>query len=215
VSKTYSVELEIAGPTAMWTRPDTGDAPVSYLAPTFSAAKGILESICWLKSAVVRPTAVEICTPPIWHTYTTNYGGPLRKSSSFKDGNSFQLLATVLINVCYRIHAEVVNIDHDRGQSTSSLRYRKTRINGAHAYQEMFKRKLERGQWFSMPSLGWREFVPDYVGPLREMSKACVDVNMKLPSMLRTVFSEPSHGIYDPSFAQDVEIQQGILHYAK
>jgi CRISPR-associated protein Cas5d len=26
----YHVRLEISGPTAMWTRPDTGDAPVSY-----------------------------------------------------------------------------------------------------------------------------------------------------------------------------------------
>ena len=41
----------------MWTRPDTGDAPVSYPAPTFSAAKGMFESICWLKSATI---AIEV-----------------------------------------------------------------------------------------------------------------------------------------------------------
>ena len=49
--KTYEVSLEISGPTAMWTRPDTGDAPVSYPAPSFAAVKGIFESIVWLKSA--------------------------------------------------------------------------------------------------------------------------------------------------------------------
>ena len=38
MNKTYPIQLEISGPTAMWTRPDTGDAPVSYLAPTYSAA---------------------------------------------------------------------------------------------------------------------------------------------------------------------------------
>ncbi|GAA4447939.1 CRISPR-associated protein Cas5 [Novipirellula rosea] len=58
--KTYPISLEIAGPSAMWTRPNTGDAPVSYLALTYSAAKGIFESVCWLKSAVVRPTQVEV-----------------------------------------------------------------------------------------------------------------------------------------------------------
>jgi CRISPR-associated protein Cas5d len=47
----YEARLEISGPTAMWTRPDTGDAPVSYPAPTFAAVKGIFESIVWLKSA--------------------------------------------------------------------------------------------------------------------------------------------------------------------
>ncbi len=47
----YPIALEISGPTAMWTRPDTGDAPVSYPAPTFSATKVIFESIVWLKNA--------------------------------------------------------------------------------------------------------------------------------------------------------------------
>jgi CRISPR-associated Cas5-like protein len=43
--KPYPLQLEIAGPTALWTRPDTGSSPVSYVAPTFSAAKGIFEAI--------------------------------------------------------------------------------------------------------------------------------------------------------------------------
>ena len=55
VTKCYSVALEISGPTAMWTRPDTGDVPVSYPAPTFSAVKAIFESIVWLKNAEVLP----------------------------------------------------------------------------------------------------------------------------------------------------------------
>lgn len=212
--KNYSISLEISGPSAMWTRPDTGDAPVSYLAPTYSAAKGIFESVCWLKSAVVRPTHVEICQPPVWHTYTTNYGGPLRKSDSVRKGNSFQLLATVLVNVCYRIHGEVGDIDHDRGQTERSNAYRRTKINGAHAYQEMFQRRLMKGQWYSTPCLGWKEFVPNYVGPLRSDSAPCASVNACLPSMLRAVFSQPSHGVYAPSFRQSVEIRQGVLHYA-
>ena len=78
--KQYEVFLEISGPTAMWTRPDTGDAPVSYPAPSFAAVKGIFESIVWLKSAEVVPTRVEICAPLVFHTYSTNYGGPLAKS---------------------------------------------------------------------------------------------------------------------------------------
>jgi len=86
--KSYDVYLEISGPTAMWTRPDTGDAPVSFPAPTYSAVKGIFESILWLQSAEVIPTKVEICRPLIYHTYSTNYGGPLRKSRVIKDGGS-------------------------------------------------------------------------------------------------------------------------------
>lgn len=42
--KSFPLHLEISGPTAMWTRPDSGSSLVSYVAPTFSAVKGIFES---------------------------------------------------------------------------------------------------------------------------------------------------------------------------
>ena len=123
--KPYPIACEISGPTAMWARPDTGDAPVSYPAPSFAAVKGIFESIVWLKSAEVVPTRVEICAPLVFHTYSTNYGGPLRKSDSRKTGSSYQLLATVLINVCYRVYG-VVEVDEtaDRRLSEAALRQR-------------------------------------------------------------------------------------------
>ena len=63
----YPLQLEISGPTAMWTRPDTGSSPVSYVAPTFSAVKGIFESILRWKSVNVRPTRLEICAPVRLH----------------------------------------------------------------------------------------------------------------------------------------------------
>jgi CRISPR-associated protein Cas5d len=67
--KPYSIALEISGPTAMWTRADSGDAPTSYEAPTFQAAKQIFESILWLWSAEVIPWQCEICSPVIKHRY--------------------------------------------------------------------------------------------------------------------------------------------------
>ena len=50
--KPYPIQLEISGPTALWTRPDTGSSPVSYVAPTFSAVKGIFESVLRWKSVM-------------------------------------------------------------------------------------------------------------------------------------------------------------------
>ena len=150
--KSYTVQFEIAGPTAMWTRPDTGDAPVSYPVPTFSAAKGMFESICWLKSANVKPVKVKICAPLVFHTYSTNYGGPLRKSKIMKGGNSYQLLATVLINVSYRLYAKVETVDSGMRQLSERAKRSPTLSrNGAHAYRDMFERRLTRGQWHSVP----------------------------------------------------------------
>lgn len=214
--KTYTIACEISGPSAMWTRPDTGDVPVSYPAPTYAAAKGIFESIVWLKSAEVMPTRVEICAPLVFHTYSTNYGGPLRKSESVREGNSYQLLATVLINVCYRLYADV-RCDQlpDVRLSGAAKRQRAIASNGAHAYQEIFDRRLQRGQWHHVPCLGWKEFVPDYVGPLRETTTICSDISTVIPSMMWQVFPSGKFGQWQPTFRQNVKIEKGVLHYAQ
>lgn len=214
--KKYEVSLEISGPTAMWTRPDTGDAPVSYPAPTYGAVKGIFESIVWLKSAEVVPTRVEICAPLVYHTYTTNYGGPLRKSKSMQKGSSYQLLATVLVNVCYRIYG-VAEVDESVGRRLSGaaqLQHAMAR-NGAHAYQEMFMRRVRNGQCHSIPCLGWKEFVPDYVGPIREETRVCTDICTVVPSMLWQVFPAGKFGTWQPTFRQNVKIEKGMLDYAQ
>ncbi len=213
--KRYEVSFEISGPTAIWTRPDTGDAPVSYPAPTFSAAKGLFESIVWLKSAEVVPTRVEICAPLVWHGYTTNYGGPLRKSKIMKKGSSYQLLATVLVNVCYRLYAEAQPDDSpDRRLSENAQIWRAVAPNAPHAYQGMFNRRLCKGQCHTLPCLGWREFVPDYFGPFRAETQVQTEVNMVIPSLLHQTFSAGKFSQRGPTFRQNVEIKNGVLRYA-
>jgi CRISPR-associated protein Cas5d len=205
----YSVCLEIAGPTAMWTRPDSGDAPTSYPVPTRCAVKGIFESVLWLQTAVVIPTKTEICAPIAYHTYTTNYGGPLRKSGT----TNYQLMATVLINVCYRIFADVIPYKgpqekmNERGRSWA-------RVNGAHAYQAMLDKRLRRGQFYRTPCLGWQEFVPDYVGLFRPCTNVQKDLNFVLPSMLETVFPDQHVPVRNPRYRQNVKIEKGTLVYA-
>ena len=85
----YHVQFEIAGPLAMFTRPDTGGTPTSYPVPTWSAAKALFESVATLRSgtAWISPTRVEVCKSRglpggaiKYQRYTTNYGGPLRKA---------------------------------------------------------------------------------------------------------------------------------------
>ncbi len=212
--KTYPVCLEISGATAMWTRPDTGDAPVSYPAPTFGAAKGLLESIVWLQTAKVVPTKVEICAPLVYHNYSTNYGGPLRKSEQIRKGNNYQLIATVLINVCYRLYAEVHSDTQPSALLSERARVWLGRVNGAHAFQEMFQRRLAKGQFHRTPCLGWSEFLPDYVGPLREETRVQEDISFMLPSMLHAVFPNGNHAPKGPRFRQNVRIEKGVLRYA-
>jgi CRISPR-associated protein Cas5d len=213
MNDTYDVQLEISGNTAIWTRPDTGDCPVSYPVPTYSAVKGMFESILWGPAVKVMPTKVEICAPLQFHNYQTNYGGPLRKSRVIEGGGSFQLLATVLIDVCYRIYAEVAPNPVKKKLPEKARKWDRKTTSPGHAYREIFYRRLKRGQCFTLPFLGWKEFGPDYFGEFRESTKVQTDINMSITSMLREVFSGGYNSACDFTYDQNVQIKDGVLMF--
>lgn len=210
----YPIAMEIAGNTAMWTRPDTGDCPVSYPAPTYSAVKGIFEAVLWGPDIEIIPTKVELCTPIEYHVYCTNYGGPLRDPKNIRQGNNYQLLATVLIDVCYKLYARVTLNPDKAGLPEAARRWDANTTSPGHAYQSIFQRRLKRGQCFSVPVLGWREFTPSYFGPLRSQTHVLSDMPpVILPSMLRQVFSEGIDSPVSYRYDQNLSIVGGVLRY--
>lgn len=210
--KPYPVAIEVSGPLAIWARPDTAGAPTSYPAPTWSAAKGLLESIAFLASgeAWLHPTRVEICRRNSttggeirFQRYATNYGGPLRKEQSVRNGTTMQFFATVLADVCYRIHAEV------RGKPAANGK------NPRHHLQEMFMWRAKRGKAFRTPALGWREFTCDYWGAFRDDWIVDDALNLEIPSMLDRVWDREVRGRFVSQFRQNVRIEKGVLAYAQ
>src|ERR1700678_1909028 len=103
----YPVTFEVEGPFAMFARPDTGSTPVSYAVPTFSALKGLFESVAFSEEAFFCPESVDVCKPLRFHRYVTNYGGPLRKPKDIAAGNNYQLTATILVDVCYKVSGNI------------------------------------------------------------------------------------------------------------
>lgn len=215
MANAYPIEMEISGNTAIWTRPDTGDCPVSYPAPTYSAVKGIFESILWGPAVMIVPTKVEICAPVQYHNYQTNYGGPLRKARVITSGGGFQFLATVLIDVCYRLYAEVVPNPIKKKMPDKAKQWDGKTTSPGHAYQDIFYRRLKKGQCFAIPFLGWKEFGPDYFGAPRESIQVQTDINMTIPSMLREVFSEGYASECKFSYDQNLQIQKGALEFPR
>jgi len=199
----------------MWTRPDSGDCPVSYPAPTYSAVKGIVEAILFNQAVEVVPRKVEICAPIIFHTYNTNYGGPLRKTKVVEGGGSYQLLASVLLNPSYRVYADVRTntMMHDAWLSAKTTAWLKQTTSAGHAYQEMFYRRLKRGQCHYIPCFGWKEFTPDYVGEFRPDTRVSSDIEITLPSMLRQVFPDGLHSDVRFVYDQNVSITKGVIEY--
>ena len=209
----YNVEFEISGPAAMFTRPDTGAAPISYPVPTWSACKAIFESVArgffargGQPAAFFSATEIEIWKPVRFQKYVTNYRGPLRKSSQIEKGASYQLPATILVDVCYRVRGHCVRIPGVPDESN----------NAPHALQEMFNRRLSQSKSKYVPCLGWKEFVPDYFGPFRDHSDSGGGFELQqgyfaeLPALLMSAWDAPSNGRYQPIF-RALEIRGGVL----
>ena len=210
----YPIKMEISGNTAMFTRPDSGDCPVSYPAPTYSAVKAIFESILWGPAVMVIPTKVEICTPVQYHSYHTNYGGPLRKTDAIRRGVNYQMLSTVLIDVCYKLHAVAVINSAKKSYPEHARHWDAKTTSPGHAYQAIFNRRLKNGQCYSIPVLGQKDFSPSYFGALRPETHVPENMpTIEIPSMLRQVFSKGYNSPVRYAYDQNIVIENGVLLY--
>lgn len=214
IQKTYEISMEIAGNAAMWTRPDCGDSPCSYPAPTYSAVRGLFEGVLWGPAVRIIPKKVELCAVPQYHSYVTNYGGPLRSSQQIRGGNQYQLFATILIDVCYRLYAEVVPNRRKDVLPGAALEWERKTTSPGHAYQQIFERRLQQGQSFRTLALGWSEFTPSYFGPLRKQTRVANELpDISIPSMLRDVFPDGYASKYRAVYDTNLVIRHGVLVY--
>ncbi|WP_319521330.1 CRISPR-associated protein Cas5 [uncultured Desulfosarcina sp.] len=211
----YEIQLQVEGPAAMFARPDTGATPISYPVPTYSAAKGMLEAVLRRPHIYIHPTYVEVCKPIRYERYVTNYGGPLRKSKDITGGNSYQFIATILVDVCYRIYGEVrMKQMSTRGFGKKQIRRRKGK-DWRPQFIEIFDSRLACGQTFYTPCLGWKEFIPTYFGPFRNRDNFGHEIGLSLvgeihiPAMLNSMWD---HGRYKPTF-RERWIVDGIMSY--
>ena len=216
IQKKYPIQMEIGGPTALFSRTDSGDSPISYPAPTYSAVKAMFEAVLWGPAVEIVPTKVEICAPIQYYSYVTNYGGPLRDPKNIKKGNNYQLFATVLVDVLYRLYAEVYPNPRKDALPPKAKSWDLRTTSPGHAYQEIFERRLSKGQSFGSLCLGWKEFTPSYFGPFRDGTKVCEDIeDIIIPSMLRQTFSRGYQSEFAPLYDTDLMIHRGVLEFPR
>ncbi len=207
----YSISMEISGEMGMWARNDTGSEKGTYPIPTFSALKGVFESILYIPSVLVIPYKIQICSPIKYQPYTFNYRGELRKPGLIKSGNTCQIRTTILYKPCYRCYAYVVNNDKE----INSVPNKYKGVNHAHSYQGQFNRRLIKGKNYRTPCLGLSEFLVSYVGKFREKTKVQENINYTLSSMVFCCFDSLNNGAINPSYIQNVEIIKGEVEYVK
>lgn len=169
------VSVRVSGEWACFTRPEMKVERVTYQYPTPSAARGILEAICWHPQFRWVVTQIDVLTPVHYQGLTRNevqkkiptgnISGWMKDPASYRpfyantrgreEGqNATQRSTLALRNVAYNIHAYIV-VDGE------GLRPGDT----PGKYVEMFERRVAAGQCFHRPYLGCREFAADF-GPV-------------------------------------------------
>jgi CRISPR-associated protein Cas5d len=160
--------VRIRGELACFTRPEFKTERVSYEVITPSAARGVLEAILWKPAIQWQIRRILLLKPPRYaqfkrnevtkRTSVTNVqralsnGGPL---DYFADEDRAQRNTVALRDVDYGIEAEF------------RMPARQGPEDNPRKFDEMFRRRLEKGQFYMQPYLGCREFpaiVETYTG---------------------------------------------------
>ena len=155
-----AIRVEVWGDYALFSRPEMKVERVSYDVITPSAARGLLESIYWHPGLSWKIDRIYVCNPIRFTNIRRNEVKDVISGSSVKSvmksgkGEIYiatsesiqQRAAMVLKDVRYVIEAHFDMTDNAAASDNPGK------------FQDIMKRRLERGQFYSMPYMGTREF---------------------------------------------------------
>jgi len=168
--------LEVSGPFACFTRPEMKVERVSYDVITPSAARAMFDAILWKPAIRWQVKCVEVLAPIRWISVRRNEVGKVaspRISGIFIEDERQQRAGLFLRDVKYRLYAQFDFIPpNQRGKvynpvpeylvnakEADDLKKPDVRKDETEAkYAAMFDRRSRKGQCFTQPYLGCREF---------------------------------------------------------
>lgn len=168
--------LEVAGDFACFTRPEMKVERVSYDVITPSSARAIFSAILWKPAIRWQITRIEVMNPIRWTSIrrneVANVASP-RSDGIFIEDSRQQRAGLVLRDVRYRLYAEFEFIPLDKRtrilnpspewltdeEEQALYQQAEARPDEKEAkYAAMFDRRATKGQCFTHPYLGCREF---------------------------------------------------------
>lgn len=201
------VSVQVWGDLACFTRPEMKVERVSYEVMTPSAARGVLESIFWKPEMRWQIISISVLRPirhfSILRNEVTEKIAPRTVSGWMDDGEPEDFLADenraqrhtlALRDVAYRIDAQPVLHAHADKDIA--------------AYRDQFRRRVTRGQCYTRPCLGCREFAASFGDPDGTQP---ISFTGDLGQMLFDLRYDPDEGRAEPVFF-DARLEDGVLH---
>ncbi len=144
-----SIKVEIWGDYACFSRPELKVERVSYEIMPPSAARGIIEAICWKPAIRWVIDEIQVCSPIRYENIRrneVNSKASVKKQYIAASTDRAQRASLILKNVRYVVtaHFEMTNKAKERDNEGK--------------FADMVKRRLRSGQYYHKPCLGVREF---------------------------------------------------------
>lgn len=191
--------LRVRGDWACFTRPEFKTERMTYEVITPSAARGIVEAILWKPAIRWRVHRIAVLSDIRFATLKRNEVNSVASTRNamswmrgeprtdyFADDDRAQRNSVILRDVDYRIDVSFEMTDR-AGPEDNPVKF-----------EDMFQRRLERGQYHMSPYLGCREFParvaptsPDDPTPIpqdRDLGRMLLDIRYGRPN--RPVFFE-------------------------
>ena len=168
--------LEVKGDFACFTRPEMKVERVSYDVITPSSARAIYSAILWKPAIRWHITRIDVMNPIRWTSVrrneVANVASP-RNEGVFIEDSRQQRAGLILRDVRYRLYAEFEFVPVDKRERLLNplpewltdeeemelYRQAEERPDEKEAkYAAMFDRRATKGQCFTVPYLGCREF---------------------------------------------------------
>ena len=205
--------LEVWGPMACFTRPELKVERVSYDVITPSAARAIFEAVFWKPAIRWQVTKIEVLNPVKWTSVRRNeVGAVASKNPIFIEDKRQQKNSLLLKDVRYRIWAKLEFIPQWKRKETKNAQIDAEESDmlrkdeNPAKYNAMFERRASKGQCFSQPYLGTREFSASFrlVNPEKERLDAPVSESRDLGIML-----------YDMDFESNLKNPPAMFYRAR
>lgn len=183
------------------------DEPVSYPAPTPSAARAMIEAVFWKPAIFWHVKRIFLLKPVRWFEIRVNElksrGSPDREIVIEQDRDQRHILGLRDVDYVFEFHFSFTD---RRGPEEDETKF-----------VDMFKRRLTNGQCSFTPYMGRRDYEayfeppPQKMGPPPELAGRTIDVGlMHLDRHYGQYWQKDGKGVNVSEFF-DAEIRNGVL----
>lgn len=193
--------IRISGPFACFTRPEYTTERVSYPVITPPAAVGVLSSIFWKPEFDWVITKIWVLAEPSWASMTRN---EVKTRASERKPSPIDVLDDrtqrhnlFLRDVDYVVFARIATRPHATDPVAK--------------YRDQFRRRVERGAFFSPPYLGLREHTATFAPVSLNETQPLADFTMPIGAMsLDLGYHGPKGEFTQPEFF-NATVDRGVI----